>query len=429
LPVQQGVSIVRDVMPNSWWFRLAVLIMLAARSPIARADTTVSVLGVRSLDGDDAMARKASVGLRTAAQKLPEVKVSERNVNLTQLALAHGCEDADAACLSAIAKTLDAARLIFGEMEQGLGEVQVRLTTFDASAGVFDARAERSFAPAELADGKLGPSLVSLLHELMDNRTLGSVLVAGDLPGATVSADGEVAGNLDERGELTLRKVRAGEHAIAVEAADGTRREHVVLVRAGQRTTLRIVLGAPHTAAAEPMAEITAEPTPPAPLQMHTRDLDPSPKRDAAPRARTIAAWSGVALSAAFLGGAVYTWLAIDGINEDKQMIRYRELDAQVRAPATVGNVCTDAEDGYVASRYPANGEYVGLEAHARSNCARIDRLNPLQYVFLTGSVAAAGVAGYLFLTRPKKARSLEHVQLHPQLGREHGYLGASVRF
>jgi hypothetical protein len=223
-------------MPNSWWFRLVVLLALTACAPIARADTTLSALGIRSLDGDDAMARRASVGLRTAAQKLPEVRVSERNVNLTQLTLAHGCEDADAA-------------------------------------------------------------------------------------------------------------------------------------------------------------------------------------------------WSGVGLSVAMLGGAVYTWLAIDGINGDRQMIRYRELDAQVRAPVAVGNVCTDAEGGFVASRYPSNSEYVQLESHARSNCARFSRLNPLQYIFLTGSVAAAGLATYLFLTRPKKARALEQVQLSPQFGRDHGYLGASVRF
>src|SRR5688572_11535939 len=90
------------------------LVVGALLPSLAQADSTVVVLGVRSLDGDDALAHNVSVALRTGAQKMQGWNVSQRDVSLAQMSLAHGCDEPDARCMADIAGTLEVDRLIYG---------------------------------------------------------------------------------------------------------------------------------------------------------------------------------------------------------------------------------------------------------------------------------------------------------------------------
>ena len=78
------------------------------------ADSSVVVLGVRSLDGEDDQAREISAALRQAARKVEGFQVSDRDVSLAQMSLAHGCDEPDARCMADIAATLKVDRLIYG---------------------------------------------------------------------------------------------------------------------------------------------------------------------------------------------------------------------------------------------------------------------------------------------------------------------------
>ena len=72
-------------------FVLSCAIAIAASS--AHADSaSVTVLGVRSLDGDDQLERRVSHALRNGVQRIEGYRVSDREISLAQMSLAHGCE-------------------------------------------------------------------------------------------------------------------------------------------------------------------------------------------------------------------------------------------------------------------------------------------------------------------------------------------------
>jgi hypothetical protein len=378
----------------------------------ARAATAVSVLGVRSLDGEDALARKVSQALRNAVREHSEFQVSDRDVSLAQLALAQGCDESDPTCLSSIAETLAADRLIYGSMERAGAELRLALFSFDATYGRADGKLERRIHSSELGDGRLSATLSELVKQLLTARSAGTVVVVGDQPGAVVRLDGTSAGVLDARGELSLEAVPAGEHTLLVTGSDGTQRELPVQVRAGVRITVRVVL-----AQAAPMDEPPALDPEYAPQseRSETSELPPG-------RSHHIAAWGSAGLAAAMLGGAVYSWVAIGNINDDPAMRKYRaEFDSGV------DNVCDEADSWTLTlTKGSAFGQ---LEAKARSNCRRAGRLEVAQWVLLGGAVVSAGVSTYLFLTLPKKSALRDQVRIQPAFGRGLGYVSASVRF
>src|SRR5687768_3650577 len=90
------------------WLLWAVqcVLLLALAPPRATADSSVVVLGLRSLDGEDEEARRISTALREAARQAGGLRVSDRDVSLAQMSLAHGCDEPDARCMADIASTL-----------------------------------------------------------------------------------------------------------------------------------------------------------------------------------------------------------------------------------------------------------------------------------------------------------------------------------
>ena len=83
--------------------------LLAVAAP-ALADSTVVVLGMRSVEGDDDVANDVTEQLRGAARAVQGWTVSSAAVSMAQMSLAHGCDEIDAACLTEIAKGLKADR-------------------------------------------------------------------------------------------------------------------------------------------------------------------------------------------------------------------------------------------------------------------------------------------------------------------------------
>lgn len=378
----------------------------------AHAATAVSVLGVRSLDGEDALARKVSQALRTAVREHSEFQVSDRDVSLAQLALAHGCDEPDPSCLGSIAETLAADRLIYGSMERSGSDLRLALFSFDSTYGKVDGKLERRIPSAELGDGRLAGTLSELVKQLLTARSAGTVAVVGDQPGASVRLDGTSAGSLDARGELVLEAVPAGEHTLLVSAEDGTERELPVQVRAGVRITVRVVLS---QATASSEAPVSDPEYAPQSERIDTSEAQPG-------RGRRIAAWGTAGLAAGLLGGAIYSWVAIGNINGDADMRRYR-----AQFDSNVGNVCDAADDWQLT--LTKGGAFGQLEAKARSNCRRASRLEAAQWVLLGGAVISAGVSTYLFLTLPKKSALRDQVRIEPRFGRGLGYVSASVRF
>lgn len=108
---------------------LGIVQLGAALAPtVAQAQTTnVVVLGLTSLEGDDTFATNLSGALRQASSQVRGWAVSDRDVPLSQLELATGCDATELECVQQIANTVGAQRLVYGTIQRQ-----------DAGGGRFD---------------------------------------------------------------------------------------------------------------------------------------------------------------------------------------------------------------------------------------------------------------------------------------------------
>jgi uncharacterized membrane protein YgcG len=114
-------------------------IVFFALAGAARAQTTnVVVLGLTSIEGDDSFAANLSGALRQAASQVRGWAVSDRDVLLSQLELATGCEASELSCVQQIANTVGAQRLVYGTIQRtepsdGRYNFRVRIHLYDTA--------------------------------------------------------------------------------------------------------------------------------------------------------------------------------------------------------------------------------------------------------------------------------------------------------
>lgn len=102
--------------------------------------TSVVVLGLTSLEGDDTFATNLSGALRRAATLVRGWSVSDRDVPLSQLELATGCDASELSCVQQIAQTVGAQRLVYGTIQRsaesgGRFDFQIQIHLYDVATG------------------------------------------------------------------------------------------------------------------------------------------------------------------------------------------------------------------------------------------------------------------------------------------------------
>jgi hypothetical protein len=121
------------------WFVSALLVALIGLTHVASAsaqNTSVAVLGLTSLEGDDSYAGNLSAALRRAASQVRGWSVTDRDVPLSRMELANGCDASDLACLGQIATTMGVQRIIYGTMQHGTGTPMmylIHIALYDAA--------------------------------------------------------------------------------------------------------------------------------------------------------------------------------------------------------------------------------------------------------------------------------------------------------
>jgi hypothetical protein len=408
-------------MHGRFWLSFVLSWAIAIVANSVRAESTaVTVLGVRSLDGDDQLERKISQALRSSARSIEGYRVSDREVSLAQMSLAHGCEDVDLPCLKDIASTLSADRLIYGNLVRSGDKVRISLFNFDASVGQVDGSAERTVAGAQLSEPTLSEIVLELTQRTAGKRgsATGTLRISGNRPGASVSLDGQLAGSLDERGELVLEGVREGAHTILVATGDGRdRRELSVEVRPDTTTNLRALLTPPLPSEVEPAPEESRpEAQPTSPIERKQRIY------------RGLG-YASVGIAVGFAAATIYSWVRIGNIQDDEKLKVYA-MQFPKEGPGSTDDVCSKAVKSQLTKDYantPQAEEKAEIEEPATELCKEADKLETLQYVFIGGTLAFAGVGTWLlwegYRDRPRS------LSLQPSIGLRTASLRATLRF
>lgn len=388
------------------WLWLAIFVLFASPvfSGVAAADSSVVVLGVRSLDGEDDLARQVSNALRQAARSVGGFQVSDRDVSLAQMSLAHGCDEPDARCMADIASTLKVDRLIYGTMARSGSLVHVSVFSFDSVSGQVEGSVDQKIVPERLSGPALNATADQLVARLTGKGALGSLRILGDTPGAEVNLDGTPAGELSPRGELLLSDISAGKHTVTLRDPFSQRSRDVpVVVGENATATLRVVL------------------TPPPPVELEPASAEPEPVLEAPPpsnKLRRIVGFTSVGIAAGLAAATIYSWVRINNINDDSALREYRS-----NFNSQVSDVCVEAEAGTLARAMPGKA---GLERSARDLCGEADTLEVLQYVFLGSALAVGGVGAYLLLKNPAHTPK---VSVRPSYRHGQAMVRAAIQF
>jgi hypothetical protein len=379
------------------------------------------VLGLRSLEGDDEFANAMTEQLRAAAKNMTGWHLLDRAVSMAQMTLAHNCEDIDAGCLSEIARSLEADRLIFGTVRRTAArskyDYEITVSLFNGTthtiAGTETQTVDRSDSKQKRALGKYAQLLVSRLSTSESNA--GRLTIEVNVLSAEVRLDGQMLGQTHD-GKLTLDTVTPGEHTLEVSAIGHQSHTQRIEISAADQSTISVML--------ERVPEPTAEASAP------TEATAPVPPMPDEQTGRGSLAWLGYTLIGVGAASAI-AW----GVSLYMIEFQYNKNDTYQGYVQKYQNRTLDACDAALS------GDNAGgsLSAHDlsdfQSRCRAGRTFQTLQWVFLGVAVVSAGIGTYVLVTdddgkRDQQARrKTPRLAFEPMFDRRSLAVQATLRF
>ena len=381
-------------------------------------DASVVVLGLRSLEGDDEFANAMTEALRGAAKSVEGWRLLERAVSMSQMTLAHNCEEIDAGCLSEIARGLETDRVIFGTVRRTAAkskfDYEITVSLFNGSshtiAGTETQTVERDSAKQKKALGKQAQFVMTRLASADANA--GRLSVEVNVLTADVRLDGQIIGQTRD-GKLSLDTVTPGEHTLEVSAVDHQLHTQTINISPADQSIVSVTL------------ERTQE----------QQDLAAAPEQatSAVPEAesRSSLAWLGYTLigvgAASAIAWGTSMYMVEFQYNRDKTYKDYRDAYA---------NRTLDACDAAL------NNDNAGvLDAASlsdfQSRCRTARTFQTLQWVFLGAAVVSSGIGAFVLISesgksdrgQARRAPPTPRFVLDPLIDRRSLALQATLRF
>lgn len=362
----------------------AVLVLGSAAT--ARAQETVVVLGLTSVDGDDEYARNLTGALRHAAHSVRGWSVSERDVALANLELVAGCEAPDPACLAQIATTVEAQRLIFGTISRTAGdhyEFAVSVHSFSVASGQVEENVDRNLPSSRMDIDDLREPASSIIDALANVPRVGTIRVTATA-GQEVRIDGSAVGTTDSGGTFVATDVAAGPHEVTVGSAPA----QSVTVSEGSEAMVAIAATSSGGGGGGPSIN-----------------------------------WAAVALLAGAglaLVGTIVSWAELLTLSNDQAYNQYR-MDLGTTYGLTGDVACQDSSIARLGT-----GPTAG---HIHDVCNQGSTFEILQYVFLGVAVAAGATGVILLVLDGSNSHEEQTVSLVPSFGPNQGSLTLRMRF
>jgi hypothetical protein len=400
---------------------LILMVGLAHARPVRAEDNAVVVLGLRSLEGDDEFANAMTEALRDAARSVQGWRVLERAVSMSQMTLAHNCEDINAGCLSEISRGLQADRVVFGTVRRTAGrskfDYEVTASLFNNSKHSTVGTETQTVARSDAKHTRMLASQAQFImtHLAASDASSGRLTVEVNVLSAEIHMDGQLVGQAQD-GKLNMESLAPGEHTLEVSAPGHERHKETVHVSGGDQSTVVVTL----TRVPDPgeVAAVATESTIP---------IDAPPTSE-----RSSLAWLGYTLigvgaaSAVAWGASMYMiefqFNRDQAYQDYKNAYKGRTLDA-----------CDQALRGNNADGALSPGELSDFQ----SSCRTGRTLQTLQWVFLGAAVLTSGLGAYVLISelgqgdgsQQAAKRPTPRLTLDPLVDRRSVALQATLRF
>ncbi|HET8938596.1 MAG TPA: hypothetical protein VFN67_34360 [Polyangiales bacterium] len=338
-------------------------------------------LGLLQLESDavheDTVAPALMAELRNALPKRTDYEVVDTHVSLTQLSLAEDCIVTELSCLGQISEKLTLDGFLFGKVTHDDGEVPMAsFRRFDRAQGTIQSTAIISFGSERFSDERMQAEVHQLLNKLLGpgpKQALAAIVAPAPTPTPPPAPVAETAAP------------------------------------------------APASTAAATAAVATATPKPADPV-LAADEIDPK----TGVSARKVAGYVLLGGAAASVGMSVLSFVQVDRAANNASFQEYRGLVGANNA--TAKDVCDEANAG---KRYNQKADFFN---QVKSSCSTGSTFEVLQYVFIGSALVTGGLATFLLLgggdsNEKARATGLQHITLHPSIGRGGASLSARMRF
>ncbi len=408
-------------MPNRLFHSSLLILLVAfagALAPAGASAQSVVVLGISSVEGDDEFARNLTGALRHAASQVDGWTLSDREVTLSQMALAHGCdEQPDETCMAQIARSLEAQRVVYGEVRRTGGEesfdFSLNLHIFNAESGRIEHSIPDRIPGVRRDIDDLREPARRWMAALTGAPRVGTLRITVNVPGAQVFVDDQPVGTADSEGLLVVEGVQAGNRSVRVVAAGHQNFSSTVSI--------------------EPYAEARFE------AELHE---GAGGGGGGGVSGDLVAGISLLVVAAALAGGWIGSWVQLNNLSSDPDFEQYR-LDASRfvvetgrSTDPTTFNVCSLAQSNVMEERLLVQNGMTGARAdvatRANTVCNQADVYEILQYVF-AGAAALAGGLGIYFVAAGASggapAERAQAIRIAPSIGPNHAFVSLTASF
>lgn len=212
-----------SLLKRSTLFCVLVLSTLLTAFPAsAQGGERVFVLGIRSLEGDDDLARSLTGAIRSSAGSVPTWDTQPQEITLAQMTMVHGCDEPDTPCMQAISQELEASKIVYATLRRTSSEDNhdyvIAVYLFDDAQNTIVEQLTDTIPRSDRGISSLRQRADRYIAQLAGLQRFGTLRVETGQPNADVFIDGELAGQTDESGFLTIPDLPEGEHALRVEA-------------------------------------------------------------------------------------------------------------------------------------------------------------------------------------------------------------------
>lgn len=332
--------------------------------------TSLAIIGLNALDGDDELANTLTSGLRTASSETSAP--SAIDVALSQLELVHGCDATEDDCAQTIGAALNVTRWISGSLTRvSDGVFSVELFVFEVGSR---ARRQRTFIYHSEENALVwAQRAIARL-----TGRWGRAVLVGVQASASVAVDGQTPEESDVQatGDTITIELPVGHHQFVVTNASGRESEFQVDIATDEDT---------RTTVSFPEPARVNEDTP----------------------------WLPIALiggGALLVGGGITFGVLAQNLGQDAN---YRTYQAAVPRGS---DVCAEAR---ASQTFGAGADLPGV----RSTCGQADTFEILQYVLWGVGLGSAATGGVLLLDTYvlSPSEESEHVRatLRPYVGPE----------
>ena len=233
------------MMHRTAWMGLALAVALGSA---AEARAEVTILGLRSLEGDEVLAERLTSYVRDFVASRGLDQVSDRSQTLEQMTLLADCgDDVDQRCMREVADMLGASDIVYGFISRMPGEGGRFTYAIDVRRFSAGSRRDVRSSSGSLESTRQGTANLqilanTLIDELWEQRAETTLIVQSNEPGAAVYVDDDLVGRTGAE-PLWITDISPGEHEVRV-VKDGLEPwERVVDVARNQYRLLEAPLG------------------------------------------------------------------------------------------------------------------------------------------------------------------------------------------